>query len=134
MTDRVTTGWRDLPAGYALDRLIAERKGWRVVSHPNRWVEVFKPDGTPAFEGSVYNGSTWRPDSYLEDVFPRWSSDTDVALTLLGPEWRVSLYREVHPSWLVKVWLSDDDPQRVFQAGAKALALAIARAFMEASE
>lgn len=136
MTDAVTTDWRNLPAGYPLDRLIAERLGWRVVSHPNRWIEVFLPDGSSAFDSAVYVGqrATWRPDSYLEDCFPRWSHVTDVALTLFGPEWQVSLFREVHPAWLVKVWRRDADPSPVFQAGAKALALAIARAWMEASE
>jgi hypothetical protein len=73
--------WRTLPAGAALDILIAQHKGWRVVEEPNGWVRVFEPNGSSHFnESDAWGGKM--PAYYLEDVWG-YSVELDEAFKLL---------------------------------------------------
>jgi hypothetical protein len=79
--------WRTLPAGAALDILIAQHKGWRVVEEPNGWVRVFEPNGSSHFnESDAWGGKM--PAYYLEDVWG-YSVELDEAFK---PCWTKSIF------------------------------------------
>lgn len=82
------TDWRKLPAGRELDRLIAERIGWRFEKvSPYHW-EVYRPDGSPVEQARGYTYINQWEDSHLMVTgmaFPRYSTDMNAALTLPLP-------------------------------------------------
>ncbi len=86
------TNWRGLPAGDELDRVIAERLGWHIVSkhtphnpvYPENEIQTFSPDGKIVHSAYYTEMSL---DSCLEHMqalhkLPRYSRDVNTELPL----------------------------------------------------
>lgn len=73
--------WRELPAGFELDRYIAERLGWRV--ELNGWKDkwnITSPDGK--YRESI--PEFYDPNElWIKAPIPEYSGDTNAALSLL---------------------------------------------------
>lgn len=94
--------WRELPAGRDLDRVIAERLGWKVVkvtwspesSADSGWMYcLVSPDGVYAHGGSMNEDEAWIIPSHEHHVvsLKHYSTDANVAMTLWdnGYHWAV---------------------------------------------
>lgn len=75
------TDWRDLPAGRELDRLIAERLGWRVdLEHGDVYDqdgEFVPPDDRRTWDRNPSENELW-------SQVPEYSTDLNAATTLLA--------------------------------------------------
>lgn len=116
------TDWQTMEAGKAMDILIADKVGWKIVSRPfGKQVDgylfgfeynLMTPQGVLLWENNADQGWRFRASDvwanatkYWEPSLPDYSTSVDAALTLLPPsdfvlleisgedgEWKVSLY------------------------------------------
>lgn len=129
----MTTNWADLPAGDELDRLIAERLGWRIELRDGDWC-VCDPHNEAYFvtHDSVMDFSDVWERALLIRV-PRFSRDTDAALTLLPPPpATVMIYRiEDSNEWGVHVNSISSRLSDHWIGQGETIRLACSRAFLD---
>lgn len=129
-----TKDWRDLPAGRELDRLVAERAGWRVarlsgaddalaLRNHRGGVEAIVNPLAVASAGLAEEEWLWSAVN-----IPHYSTSVDAALTLVAGRLTVHIESTRNPqTW--QVWVADGD---VFTDTVEAdnPALAIVRAWL----
>lgn len=129
-----------------LDRVIAEKLGWRAVEAettyprydpPRKAWMMQDPDGKIYH---LYNHSTpegaWKSFASTDDECliqcDYYSLNTDVAMSILKGDMRLSLHNEDYPLWTAVIWMDtdvdDEDFMTNFVANAETPALAICRA------
>lgn len=132
--------WRELPAGPALDRLIAERLGYtvrRVNWTPASSADfgyayfLYSPEGEQAAFGDLDPDKAWLVVSNeLDRVHvPHYSTDLNAAVTLADVQaevFRFRLIRVMPDWWCCEMGLNPGDAE----AYAATPALAICRAFL----
>lgn len=95
----MATNWRELPPGRELDRMIAERLGWRAVEYKGLWYllppdcqDTLMADAEQAF-GRVGIRSYSSADAAWEfdRASPRFSTSIDDMLTLFPPDCEIQM-------------------------------------------
>jgi hypothetical protein len=136
----VTTNWREMEAGRELDRLIAEKVGWRFEREPYFNPEstlVYSPEGVEMYHQS----GIWTPvfaGEEVHKVIPHYSTDLNAAITLANGIVEFNLFKgrkvdtEGSPTdgWICTI----SDPKNFDSAWADTPALAICRAFLASKE
>lgn len=143
----MSTNWRELPAGKALDILIADKLGWRIVSQPfgkyvgDQFFEfeytLAKPDGSLLWNHTSDQGWRYRIDDVWNNVtgwwtprLPAYSTSIDAAMTLVdGLNYCLNGDApDQHECWLLI------DQRDVGTGKAPTPALAICRAYLDMRE
>jgi len=68
------TDWRNMAAGHDMDRLIAERLGWRVQKNRDGYTYLFRPDGS-GVGNYIDAAQAW-------EGIPHFSTDLNAAFRL----------------------------------------------------
>ena len=89
MSEQTTVDWRALPAGGAVDRIIAERLGYTVHRGADLWYYLQAPDGSHVCNYCGIAALAW-------DGVPAYSTDANAALALWDNDSRWAVY----PAWI----------------------------------
>lgn len=107
-----------------LDKLVAERLGWRIeqltVHAGLSWHQVFTPDGTPILRETAYGTKNAWPLYELDTTYPAYSTDANAALALIKSIFRLETGRAAGDRviWRANAaldeafWVTADTPAR----------------------
>lgn len=88
--------WRDLPPGLDLDRVLAERLGWKAITETESYEENRDNAGfRRRLSGYNPRNGLANPDEFPE-LIPLWSLDATSAIRDL---WDADVRWSVYPSW-----------------------------------
>lgn len=128
MTNPINPNWCDLPAGLNLDRLIAERLGWREIKRRDIYEEGYDWGG---FYPRLFGRSPTPLYPIGTDLIPQYSTDANAALTLVKVDnFQLEYW---HGQWRAGAYLDNSSEDAGWEY-ADSPALAICRAWLAVQE